>query len=552
VGEAFEERELRIGEYPAFLQERDAQHADEVGARAERDPHDAVERRALEPAVPPLPGLVVVDGDRLAPFPYPAGQTLAFAQALADVARERARADGDAELLFAVAQVDVRSVRADELARAGGDALEELLRVELVDELERRVVQRAQLGVAALELLLGRLALADVEHEALRVRRPAVRVSRDGDLVENPDDASVARDRAVFGRERASLRVVAAVFLEHALAVVRMEHLGEEVRVAHPVQYRVAEDRLDLRARVDRGAGLVQPIHVHGERKLLHEAAIVLLGLAQPLLDLAPLVQRLDELRCVLGQPLVAGLERARHLTEDREEGRVEERQREGERERDGSDGLADVRSYGRVVLKDLERSRRLRTVRQVDGHPGLQRFEVLAAAPLVVQRCDLLDGLAAERPLELGLLVLADQAVPDERAVVRVRDDPAAAPELDADDVARQLVLEHAVQLFAPLGGHRPREVRRAQQRGGAARDLARDALRVAQRTSLLLRADNPEDGEPRERQREGAVDGEAQDEARRPRARWRRRGHVLVIGGAKRVLECLSWTDPGGICAS
>ena len=44
----------------------------------------------------------------------------------------------------------------DELARLHGDPLEELLLVELVDQEERGLVERAELGVLALELLLRR------------------------------------------------------------------------------------------------------------------------------------------------------------------------------------------------------------------------------------------------------------------------------------------------------------------------------------------------------------------------------------------------------------
>ena len=243
---------------------------------------------------------------------------------MADVAGEDAGADGDPELVV-VAEVDIAVVRPDELARLSRDLLEELLDVELVDERERRLVEGFQLGVAPLELVscghLGR----DVDQEALRVDRAARLVLGDRDLVVDPDLLPVLADDAVLGRERLAGGGRAPPLLQHALAVFRVEHLQEEGRVAHALERRVAGQLLDLRAHVGARARLVQAGDVHDERQLLDQTAVVALRLSQADLGAPPLVERLCERGCVLLEPLVPVVERPGDLSEDREEGCVEE-----------------------------------------------------------------------------------------------------------------------------------------------------------------------------------------------------------------------------------
>ena len=169
---------------------------------------------------------------------------------------------------------------------------------------------------------------------------------------------------------------------ERVLAVVGMEDPGEELGVAHAFERRVADEVLDLRAHVDAGAGLVEARDVHDERQLLDEAPVVALGLAHSHLGLVPLLERLSERRRMLLEAPVAVVECLRHLTQDREEGRVQEQQREAESDADGRDRLLDFGGDRLVGLVDLEHSGRLACVAYEDRDVGLEGLRVLAPAP--------------------------------------------------------------------------------------------------------------------------------------------------------------------------
>src|SRR5262245_66673120 len=102
----------------------------------------------------PVPGRVVVDRERFGCRPDPAREPFALRDARSHALRERAGADGDTERVV-LSQVDVGVACPDELSRLDGDPLEELLGVELVDEKESGLVERSELGMLTLELLLG-------------------------------------------------------------------------------------------------------------------------------------------------------------------------------------------------------------------------------------------------------------------------------------------------------------------------------------------------------------------------------------------------------------
>ena len=138
---------------------------------------------------------------------------------MADVAREDARADCDPEAV-AVAQVDVAVVGPDELTGLAGDPFEKLLDVELVDERERRLVQRLELGVPALELVSRGHLRGDVHQEPLGVDRATRFVLGDRHLVVDPHLVLVLADDPVLrGEGLAGPGRVAALF-ECPLAVV--------------------------------------------------------------------------------------------------------------------------------------------------------------------------------------------------------------------------------------------------------------------------------------------------------------------------------------------
>ena len=415
---------------------------------------------------------------------------------------------------------------ADELGGLHGDPLEQLLRIELVDEQEGRFVQRAQLGVLALALLLVGLLRGDVDEEALGVHRPAGPVLRDRHLVVDPDCTAVLRDHPVLDREGLAALVRLLVRGNRRVAVVRVEDPDEELGVAHALERRVADEVLDLGAHVDARAGLVQARDVHDEGQLLDEAAVVAFRLAHPHLGLVALVQGLRERGGVLLQPLVAVVEGPGDLAEDREEGGVEEEQRQAERDRDRRHRLLDVGGDRRVGLVDLEHACRLVRALREDRDVGLEGLRVVSSARLLVEGRDFLDRLACQGLLQLGRIL---GALPDQAVVGRVRDHTLGAPELHAEEVSDKLPLEDGVELGTPCRRHGAGEIGVGQDGRKPGGDLGRVGGDLVASALLRLAPDDPEDRNPGEREGDGAVDGEPQDQPRRlSRRRRSRNGHV------------------------
>ena len=67
---------------------------------------------------------------------------------------------------------------------------------------------------------------------------------------------------------------VAGVNREHALTVLGVERPHEEVSLGEPLRRRVAEQRLDLRAREDVRARLVEGVDVDDERELFDQRPV--------------------------------------------------------------------------------------------------------------------------------------------------------------------------------------------------------------------------------------------------------------------------------------
>jgi hypothetical protein len=135
------------------------------------------------------------------------------------------------------------------------------------------------------EILLGFAAPRDIEHVALGVHR-LTRLGVHRRLVAYPDGSAVLREQAVLGDERLTGLVRAMHLREHPLAVVRMEHIDEQIRVRDPLLDRVTEQCLHLRARVDVAAVLAQVVDVDHERQLLDQPLVMSLELAAPALGL--------------------------------------------------------------------------------------------------------------------------------------------------------------------------------------------------------------------------------------------------------------------------
>ena len=113
-----------------------------------------------------------------------------------------------------------------------------------------------------------------VLHVALGCGGVAVPVVDDDLVVANPDDAAVTCDQAVVEEHRPR-RVQACVPVDevgqHSVAVVRVEAVGEQVRVGQPLLLGVAHQLRDLRAHVERRALVVELVDVDDERQPLYE-----------------------------------------------------------------------------------------------------------------------------------------------------------------------------------------------------------------------------------------------------------------------------------------
>jgi hypothetical protein len=91
----------------------------------------------------------------------------------------------------------------------------------------QRVVERLMA-----ELLLGLTPVGDVEEVSLEDGLSGLRVVDEVRLVVDPHNAAVSRMQAIVGMERLARGMRALVRREHALAIVLVEKLEEERRIA--------------------------------------------------------------------------------------------------------------------------------------------------------------------------------------------------------------------------------------------------------------------------------------------------------------------------------
>ena len=143
---------------------RDAEGPDRVGAREQRDAHECADALAREGVHPPLPRVVALDHQRCARLPDAGLPALRRVDMLAELLLEDAGRDAAHELLAVRApdvQVSVR--RAQELACAGEQLAQQIADVEAVHNAERRLVQRAELGIFLEAQFLGAVGDALLE-----------------------------------------------------------------------------------------------------------------------------------------------------------------------------------------------------------------------------------------------------------------------------------------------------------------------------------------------------------------------------------------------------
>ena len=163
-------------------------------------------------------------------------------QSSADTAQERIARDMTEAVVHGLEVVEVEEQHRDSSRAllAEDERMLDAVREERpVREPGERVVERL-----VAQLLLGLPASRDVEQVALENGLAVVR--DDARLVLHPHDAAVARVQPVLDEERLAGRVRPLVRGQHALAILRMEELDEEVAVLDPLVDRVSEHRLDL------------------------------------------------------------------------------------------------------------------------------------------------------------------------------------------------------------------------------------------------------------------------------------------------------------------
>src|SRR5581483_414070 len=190
---------------------------------------------------------------------------------------------------------------AEQLARGGVDVDVPPPGVDDHDRLERALEDGAEQALAV-------VALRDVDEEPLLVERLAVVVTHRVHEVEHPPDRAVGADDPVLELDDlvACGRCLCPL---DAREVVRMDEPVAERLVVEKCLRRVPGELLDLRAAERRAAGRPDRVHVRDERKLLDQAAVLLLG-DPPLALGPPLLGDVDDRTPQL--PLAVELDRER------------------------------------------------------------------------------------------------------------------------------------------------------------------------------------------------------------------------------------------------
>ena len=191
LGEALQEIDVRLGERAAVNgRARHAEGADDVRPGAQRHGDECRHHALRERRVAPFPGVVVVDGERLAGLPDAPCDAVPPAHAPPEIHLEHPGRDtvrdqvlaGPREVDEAVGRVEQRPGACDQLTQ-------QLVQLEALHDADRRLVECLELDV-----LLGELSgpLGDTELQALErlAQPPGHRVERDRELA----DLVVGRD----------------------------------------------------------------------------------------------------------------------------------------------------------------------------------------------------------------------------------------------------------------------------------------------------------------------------------------------------------------------
>ena len=201
-----------------------------------------------------------------------------------------------------VVEVQEEHADAEVVARRARDGvLQHLFEQHAVRETGQLVVVREER-----DLLLGPLALRDVEDHALDEPRVAVAVVDRECVLDHPADGSVGRDHPVLVDQwhvaAAGLLVLGPGLIEILVVDVR----GPRSRVVQPLLGSDPEELLDLRADVDGALVLVERIEIDDRRDLLDERLVLGFRLEARLtvrLELRDVAERHDHQAVVLAGP---------------------------------------------------------------------------------------------------------------------------------------------------------------------------------------------------------------------------------------------------------
>ena len=149
--------------------------------------------------------------------------------------------------------------------------------VEGEDHVVGGLDEQAVLLLAGAQRVLGLLGLGHVQHHALQLQLAAVDLDHGG-LVAHVHHAAVAGDHPVLGQQLVAGAGQRGLVAQHAVAVVRVDGGEPERGVLGPVEHRVAEHALDLRADEVPAALGAEPGRVHDRRHLLDQGAVALLA----------------------------------------------------------------------------------------------------------------------------------------------------------------------------------------------------------------------------------------------------------------------------------
>jgi hypothetical protein len=131
------------------------------------------------------------------------------------------------------------------------------------------------------EAVLDALGPGDVGHDAAPEQRVLVRAADQHGLVVDPDLAPVGGEQPILRAERVAGRERPAMLSQHPFAIVLVHPIDPQLRIVTPLLDGEAEERFDLRARVDVRGVVVVGVDVQDRWDPLHQVPVGLVRLPE-------------------------------------------------------------------------------------------------------------------------------------------------------------------------------------------------------------------------------------------------------------------------------